>query len=262
MIVVLSPVWIPTLSLVAFSLIAFAAWQAALALRKLERDSALQILSLAIVAQLAVGFALIQIQHKGWCYHGIPMMVAALLLLSLSLSQLAKIFTVPRKVQFGVALTCVGCAVVYSCFWLNGVHSRLHAEWEETVPRLAPPGSRVAYLDTTDTPWFVQSAKHDIWPGNRYLWLFPVPIYQNLLARGKVEKTLVDKEMTSLVAALATDLELYKTPLVVLKTTSCYGLPEQFDMQQYLNHYGLSSALSHYRQIEKTGNYLYFRRID
>jgi len=260
-IVVLSPVWIPTLSLVGLSLATFICWQALLAMKKIEANKVLQILSLSIAVQILVGFALIQIQHKGWCYHGIPMMSAALLLLALSLTQLAKISALPQRLQFCAAFITVLAAVVYSCFWLNGVHSRLHAEWEEAVPRLAPPGSRVAYLDTTDTPWFVQSAKHDIWPGNRYLWLFPVPIYENLLARGKVDKALVDKEMTALVTAIAADLEQYHTPLVVLKTTGCFGLPGDFNMQQYLNRYGLSGALSHYEQVERSGSYIFLRRI-
>lgn len=262
-IVVLSPVWVPTLALVALSIVVFLGWRLALRLRpdgvggdgKSEKY-----LAIALLLQMAVGFALIQIQHKGWCYHGIPMMVSSLLLLALALSGLARIIKVPTRLQFVGAFLCVLVSAVYSCMWLNSVHTRLHTEWETVVPRLAPPGTRVAYLDTTDTPWFVQSALHEIWPGTRYLWLYSVPIYENLLARGKVERAVVDKEMLAMVAAMTADLEKYRTPLVVLKTKGCYGLPPQFDMQQYLNRYGLQNALAHYELAESSATYLYLRR--
>ncbi len=66
---------------------------------------------------------------------------------------------------------------------------------------------------------------------------------------------------TAIVGEIGQDLEARRTPLVVLKTRHCFTLPEDLDLQQYLNRYGLDKALSHYKQIEAAGNYRFFRRL-
>jgi hypothetical protein len=254
--VMLSSVWYPTLTLVGIALLFFII----ASMRSASRfPYPLNTLAWAALLQIVCGLLLIQIQHKGWCYHGIPMMTAALVLLAISFARLTASMIEVRRATVALALALGG--VIASSVWLAGVHTRLHAEWEVLVPQLVPAGSRVAYLDTTDTPWFVRMAAADIWPGSRYLWMFPVPIYQSLLKAGKVDQARVDREMTNLMHCLAADLDHDRAPLVVVRTTACFALPDNFDMEAYLEHYGLLDALKRYQLVRSSEHYRFFKRL-
>ncbi|MBU6451701.1 MAG: hypothetical protein KGS72_07995 [Cyanobacteria bacterium REEB67] len=254
--VMFSSVWYPTLTLVAISLIFFAIASMG---KTNQFPKPLKTLAWAAFFQIICGLILVQVQHKGWCYHGIPMMAAALILLAISFAQLTARMQAVSRLVLALLVTCAG--VLASSLWLAGVHTRLHAEWEVLVPQLVPRGSRVAYLDTTDTPWFVRMAAADLWPGSRYLWMFPVPIYQSLLQSGKVDQAHVDKEMTNLMQCLGEDLEKGQAPLVVVRTTGCFALPNDFDLKAYLERYGLLAALRHYDLVHSSEHYRFFKRL-
>jgi hypothetical protein len=260
---VLTPDWRPTIAFMvaAFFLFAVARLKSMRLPCSSDGDVAapLALFEWAVMGQILAGMAVVQLQHRGWCYHSIPMMTAGFLLVAASLSRLDSGLT--ARLQLIVPLTLTVIFSLVASLWLIPIHVRLHAEWEEALTRLAPPGSLVAYLDTTDTPWYVQTCRLNLLPGCRYLYLFPVSIYESLQTRGKIDRAAIDRQMRQIVEDIGSDLEKRRTPLVVLKTRHCYTLPDHFDLQQYLDQYGLSQHLSHYRQVEKSGNYLFFKRL-
>ena len=254
----LAPLWVPTLSVVGLGLLLFSLSFSPI-FSKNYRDKPWRSFGWAAVGQIVCGIMLIQIQHKGWFYHGIPMMVAALQLIGVSFACLIGHFKNWTGFISAFIITALGISV--SCFEMVSVHERLHMEYEKILPTLVKTGDRVAYLDTSDTPWFVRMAANDLWPGSRYLWLFPVPMYRSLLANKVVGQAKVDEEMTRLMTYLRDDLERGKAPLVVLKVNHCYALPADFDMEQYLTPYGLAEALKNYKLVVKTEQYRYYKRV-
>jgi hypothetical protein len=67
--------------------------------------------------------------------------------------------------------------------------------------------------------------------------------------------------MTRLMQSLGEDLDRGRAPLVVIRTTGCFALPVSFDMQAYLEKYGLQTALKHYTLTRSSEHYRFFKRL-
>ena len=223
-----------------------------------QPKNSLYILDWAILTQLVADIAIIQIQHKGWIYHGIPMLVSTILLIALAVSRMTEF--APQKLRLIFCSTLTFFLVGLSCAWLYLIEQHFE-EARAPMPTLPPAGSKVAYLDTCDRPWFVIAADREVMPGYRYLWLFMVPVYENLCKTGKLSREQADLELKKMMADLKEDLSSQKVDLVILKEDHCTGMPDDFNLRKYLEERGLEKALANYKEREHWEHFVYFRRM-
>ncbi len=223
-------------------------------------------LALPVIMSLAAGFVLVEMQHKGWTYHGISMLLSALLLLYISLAH--KIRAV--KFRFWFISGCSLLVTMGAGLWMTSVHQKLEVltGWQRKIGNYARPCEQVLYLDTSDCPWYVYAADAQLVPGSRYLWLFYLPMLEykkshiQIDANDKKAERLaaVEAEVQAMVDNLVADANKRQPVVVLCRMRNCYAMPADFDLLVYLRKYGFDRALSAYEEKERINDFVVFKR--
>ncbi len=226
-------------------------------------------LAIPVIISLVAGFALVEFQHKGWTYHGISMLLSALLLFYLSLwPKIDKV-----KMRFWITTISSVLVALAACLWMTSVHQKLEAltSWQNRIGNYAINGQSVLYLDTSDCPWYVYSANAGLMPGSRYLWLFNLPMCEYKRAHIASDAALKPDEKARRLAGVEADVQAIvdnlvadakqRQPVVVLcRTGNCYSMKPDFDLLAYLRKYGFERALSAYEEKERINDFVVFKR--
>jgi hypothetical protein len=220
-----------------------------------------RVLAMPVVVSLIAGFALVELQRKGWTYHGISMLLSALLLFVLALAH--KLSARSARLQF-FGLTIVSALMVTaSNFWMIDVHKRLSAltNWQNQIGAYLQAGDRVLYLDTSDCPWYVYSADRNYLPGSRYLWFFNLPMweYKRDRAKNAAEIASIDAGVQKVVDNIVADAAQRKPAIVLCRVRNCYAMKKDFDLLAYLKRYGFERVLGYYEEKERINDFVVFK---
>lgn len=203
---------------------------------------------------------LVLVQGKNWSYYGIPMVASSILLILLPMTQVKGIAGKSWSATvIGVIATIYAAAQVA---WMSNVVSFIPFEWEPTILSVRKNNEQVLYLDVSSWPWYSFSAHYNIKPASRYLWLFPITMFEFEKQRSDPEKQkVIDEKLNIVIANLAADIWKFHPELIVCRTTGCYKLPEDFNLLEYLSSRGLEKSLRNYKQFARTDHFVYFTRL-
>lgn len=240
--------WYPVLAFVVLSLVIAA------------RCRPPRVLAMPLVVSVVAGFALVELQRKGWTYHGISMLFSALILFMISLAH--KLSARSARFRFFALAIVSALFVSASNIWMIDVHKKLSAltDWQNQVAVYLKPGDSVLYLDTSDCPWYVYSADRNYFPGSRYLWFFNLPMWEYKRARAHSADDIaaVDAGVQKIVDNVVADAAARKPAVVLCRLRNCYAMKKDFDLLAYLKRYGIDRTLTNYNERERINDFVVY----
>jgi hypothetical protein len=217
----------------------------------------------------ALGVAL---QGKGWAYHAIPMLVAAVWLGVLVLAgwvgrQAAPSWPMRARLRFLAGVGVVGLCVIHAAMSVHLVRDPLGLfAFAPYIERYTLPDERVLILNTAPNPAHPLLNALQRRSASRYAMAHPFPIayvgYDGLPAAHP--QHVAPPYLQDYLDALEADLTLHQPPLVFIHAERCPACPQGFgNLHDYLSVRGHLAAWltpSYALLTQDRGYHIYVRR--
>ncbi|MBI2810496.1 MAG: hypothetical protein HYX67_06695 [Candidatus Melainabacteria bacterium] len=228
-----------------------------------------------LVAAALSSYVVLIAQHKGFDYHGVPMLVFTVLLLCAEIqaalvSTKSRIF-MPVEVRLSAILSIfAGLVIVGSglsmCY--NRITNHKNSKnLDLTISRLVlsetVPGDSVAYLETGGSASYPMLLETGRVAALRYLHLFPFACGEYIKVHGS-EGDRVKAEALEQQCALdvATDIDTNKPKLIVAATQPCWGMDAKINFLDLLKRRTcIAASLSHYKTVASEPGQVILERI-
>jgi hypothetical protein len=219
-------------------------------------------LVLLSVASLAYYFQ----QHKGWMYQVIPFQLFAALTLAVALGNLwgrAQTWVDRRGWrELRVAGTISMIALVALVVAVREVRPAVRVATSHTtgllpyvITKYSRPGDRVLFVATSVVPAYPTLVQMDRQPGSRFLWMFPIALYEAHRAPSRWYRTYaqLDGAERHFVDAVEQDILTLK-PRLIFVSLSCQGCPRGFSLSRYIESTGIrTTAMASYSTVTVDG---------
>jgi hypothetical protein len=228
---------------------------------------------LVLMSLAALGYYLYQ--RKGWPYQAIPFGMFAALAFAAAIGQVwdqiadsrerksQQKVHISRFVLFLALTTCVAVGEVGPALYARSQHAQTPIE--DIVGRFSNRGDPVLIFSTSVKPASTTLLRTDRRPGSRYLWMFPIALFEG---RGRSinrnpypRPAIMSPGELRFVDDVEADIAVMKPTLIVVQRGGCQGCVPGFQLLTYLERSGIEQmAMRAYTRVGQFRGWVAFAR--